>query len=41
MSPATGASWSIKVSLVTDSDSVHVVEMTVGQSKREIKRLLK
>lgn len=41
MSPATGASWSIKVSLVTDSHSVHVVEMTVGQSKREIKRLLK
>lgn len=40
MSPASGASWPIKVALVTDSDSVHVVEMTVGQSKREIKRLL-
>lgn len=32
VSPAAGASWPIKISLVTDPNSIHVVEVAVGQS---------
>lgn len=35
MSPATGASWPIKIPLVTNADAVHVVKVTVRQSAKE------